>query len=101
MYVSQFPQSRFWMAGGRRNCKYSWHDFRVNVNAVMDLGNAAFFAVVAYKTLDLLVGRESIWQRDCWDRPLLSLKHSMPIKKMLRRVLNHVPVTEMFGALLL
>jgi ankyrin repeat protein len=69
----------------------------VNVNAVMENKcNAAFFAVKSGtpKTLDLLIEAGiNMQQRDCYGRTVLYNALEYPNPEMLRRVLNHVPVT--------
>jgi hypothetical protein len=72
----------------------------VNVNAVMENNcNAAFFAVKygTPKTLDLLIKAGiNMQQRDCFGRTVLYNALEYPNPEMLRRVLDHVPATELF-----
>jgi hypothetical protein len=72
----------------------------VDVNDVLENKcNAAFF-VVEYgtpKTLDLLIEAGiNMQQRDCFGRTVLYNALEYPNPEMLRRVLDHVPATEMF-----
>jgi hypothetical protein len=72
----------------------------VDVNATLENNcNAAFFAVKygSPKTLDLLIEAGiNMQQRDCFGRTVLYNALEYPNPEMLRRVLDHVPATEMF-----
>jgi hypothetical protein len=65
--------------------------------------NAAFFAVKygTPETLDLLIEAGiNMQQRDCFGRTVLYNALEYPNPEMLRRVLDHVPATEMFPSTL-
>lgn len=72
----------------------------VDVKAVLENKcNAAFFAVKygSPKTLDLLIEAGiNIQQRDCFGQTVLYNALEYPNPDILRRVLDHVPATEMF-----
>lgn len=85
-------QLRLWVAGKKRDC--------VDGASVLENKcNAVFFAVRygTSKTLDLLIEAGiNMQQRDCTGLTVLYNALEYPNPELLRRVLDHVPVTELF-----
>jgi hypothetical protein len=102
VFVSQpkFLNRNFGWQGGNEIVSMVLATPGVDVNAVVEKKfNAAFFAVIygTPKILDLLIEAGiNMQHRDYLGRTVLCTALDYPNPEMLRRVLDHVPATEMF-----